>query len=111
MEPIDLHTLASEKIRAAERSSNGRSSETLFGGHDHSLRHTMIAMLGGYELSEHESPGDATLQVLSGHIELRSEAETTVGTIGELLIVPPQRHSVYAVEDAVIILTVAKTLT
>ena len=43
---------------------------TVFGGREHDLRQTLIALVGGRSLGEHEAPGEATLQVVSGAVRL-----------------------------------------
>lgn len=93
--------------KAAE-ASNGRAAETLYGGHEKSLRQTLLAMREGTELAEHESPGDATVQVISGRVRLIAGEVSWDGRDGDLLVVPDARHSVSALTDAVILLTVAK---
>ena len=64
MDGISLTRLAEEHLEAARSSRAGRSAHTVHGGHDHMLRQTLIAMTAGTELAEHNSPGQATLQVL-----------------------------------------------
>lgn len=48
------------------------SAETLYGGHEHTLRQTLIALRAGTTLSEQENPGEATVLVLRGRVRLRS---------------------------------------
>jgi quercetin dioxygenase-like cupin family protein len=103
-----LDALAREQLEAARGGSAGRASATVFGGHEHTLRQTLIALLAGSELAEHASPGDATLQVLAGRVRLRSGEDEWHGRSGDLLIIPSARHSLHAAEDAVVLLTVAK---
>jgi quercetin dioxygenase-like cupin family protein len=72
------------------------------------LRQTLIALTTGSELAEHENPGEATIQVLSGRVRLDAGGDQWEGRQGDLLLVPPTRHSLVCVEDAVILLSVAK---
>ena len=58
MEAISLPTLVQEHLTIARTASSGRSAHTVFGGHDHRLRQTLIALAAGQELAEHESPGE-----------------------------------------------------
>lgn len=106
----NLVALAGEHLAVARAASSGRSAHTLFGGHEHSLRQTIIALTAGQRLDEHESPGDATLQVLSGRVRLRSGDESWEGVPADLLAIPPSRHSLDAIEDSVILLSVAKKI-
>ena len=85
-----------------------RSAETVHGGHEHVLRQTLITLRAGTAMTEHENPGEATVLVLRGRVRLRSGADSWEGIAGDLLIVPPARHSLEAVEDAAALLTVAK---
>ena len=80
----------------------------MFGGHQHQLRQTLIALRAGEELSEHENPGEATLQVLQGRVLLKAGEVSWNGSAGDLMTVPDGLHSLDAVEDSVVLLTVVK---
>ncbi|WP_322861581.1 cupin domain-containing protein [Mycobacterium europaeum] len=110
MESISLTTLASEKLAEAKESHSGRAAHTIHGGHTRELRQTVLALLGGHELSEHDSPGESTLQVLQGHVRLTAGADAWVGRAGDYVAIPPERHALQAVEDSVVMLTVLKTV-
>src|SRR5690349_2533615 len=60
--------VARHELAHAAGASGGRSSTTVFGGDEHQLRQTVIARRAGEELSEHENPGEATLQVPRGRV-------------------------------------------
>jgi len=95
-------------VKAAEAQS-GRSAETVFGGREHTLRQTLIAMIAGTTLADHENPGEATLHVMSGHVRLGSDDEDAMdGRAGDLLVVPDSVHHLEAVADSIVLLTVAK---
>ena len=106
MDSLSLTAVADEQLARARQSHSGRSAQTIYGGHEHFLRQTVIAIVGGRELSEHESPGEATLQVLSGEVKVTADDNTWNGAVGDYLVIPPVRHSLEAVEDAVVLLTV-----
>jgi quercetin dioxygenase-like cupin family protein len=108
MNKISLDAVAREQRKRAAAADSGRSAETVCGGHEKSLRQTVIAMNAGMELAEHESPGEATVQVLSGRVELRSQGVVWSGRSGDLLTVPDDRHSLHALEDSAVLLTVVK---
>lgn len=110
MESISLNSLGDEALSEAQKSHSGRAAHTIHGGHDHELRQTVLALLAGRELSEHDSPGEATLQVLRGHVRLTAGADAWDGRADDYVVIPPQRHALHAVEDSVVMLTVSKTL-
>ncbi|NMH99156.1 cupin domain-containing protein [Pseudonocardia acidicola] len=108
MRKLSLDALAREQAAKAAAASSGRSAHTVFGGHEQVLRQTLIALTADTSPHEHESPGEATVHVLRGRVRLVSGDEAWEGRQGDLLIIPPARHSLQAMEDAVVLLTVAK---
>ncbi|MGZ4610756.1 MAG: cupin domain-containing protein [Actinomycetes bacterium] len=109
MNKISLDAVVREQREKAATSSSGRSAETIYGGHEKALRQTVIAMNAGVELTEHESPGNATVQVLAGRVELRAATAAWEGRRGDLIVVPDERHALHALEDSAVLLTVVKT--
>jgi quercetin dioxygenase-like cupin family protein len=105
---MSLDALAREHASRAASDSTGRSSTTVFGGHECVLRQTLTALQAGRTMSEHNNPGEATVFVLKGRIRLVAGDDAWDGRSGDLIIVPPVRHGVEAVEDSVMLLTVAK---
>ena len=110
MQKFSLDAIAREQAKRASAASSGRSAETVFGGHEHALRQTVIALTAGSSLDEHENPGEATIQVLRGRVRLTAGEVMWEGRTGDLLIVPEARHALEATEDSAILLTVSKTL-
>lgn len=107
MESQSLSELAAEHLSIARTAPSGRSAHTVYGGHARDLRQTLIALAAGNALGEHESPGEATLQVLEGTVRLHAGDETWTGNTGDHLPIPPARHDLAAETDAVVLLTVA----
>jgi quercetin dioxygenase-like cupin family protein len=110
MDVVSLLSVADEHLGRAREEAAGRSASTVFGGRDHRLRQTVIALLDGRQLEEHESPGEATLQVLSGRVRLVAGDASREARPGDLVVIPPTRHAVEAREDSVVLLTVVKRL-
>ena len=104
---ISLTALVDSQLALAREASAGRSAVTVFGGKEHDLRQTLIALADGHALSEHESPGEATLHVLRGRVGLRAGEDVWEAGAGELLVIPDARHDLTALEDAAVLLTVA----
>lgn len=107
MEPLSLTALADTHLAAAREAHSGRSATTVYGHATTSLRQTLIALAAGRELAEHDSPGEATLQVLVGHVTLSAGEQTWEGRTGDLLEIPDARHALAAHEDSAVLLTVA----
>jgi len=72
------------------------------------LRQTLIALVAGRSMSEHENPGEATLFVLRGRVRLIADDDVWDGRSGDMIVIPDCRHSLEAAEDSVVLLTVAK---
>ena len=107
MQKMSLTALSRSQLALARAATSGRSAHTVVGGHEHTLRQTMIALAAGNSLDEHENPGEATVHVLLGRVVLKSGEDSWEGSPGDLLTVPDARHSLTAVEDSTVLLTVA----
>ncbi|HUW77343.1 MAG TPA: LuxR family transcriptional regulator [Candidatus Nanopelagicaceae bacterium] len=107
MEKFSLDALGREHLERARGASSGRSAATVYGGHEHMLRQTIIAMMPETILAEHENPGESTLHILVGRIRLVAGETSWEARSGDLLVIPSARHEVQAVEESVLLLTVA----
>lgn len=107
MHHISLDALVDEHLTAARQAASGRSARTVHGGQEHSLRQTLLALAAGRGLDEHESPGEATLQVLRGRVRLATRQDAWEGAAGDYVVIPAERHSLTAIDDSAVLLTVA----
>jgi len=107
MEKWSLTALADSLLTHAFRASSHRSTRTVHGGPHHDMRQTVIALVAGQTVNELDIPGAATVQVLRGRVRIAAGDDTTDGSAGQLLIVPDVGHSMQALEDAVVLVTVA----
>ncbi len=106
MDNTSLDELAEDLLGRARAAHSGRAAHTVFGGVGHQLRQTAIALLAGHELSEHNSPGEATLHVLHGRVQLSSGSGSVDASSGDFVTIPPERHALAALDDAVVLLSV-----
>lgn len=104
MDTASLTKLVDTRLTQARASTSGRSASTVFAGQR--LRQTLMALAAGQELAEHDSPGEATLQVLHGQVRLATAESAVEGTAGDLLVIPPARHRLEALADSAVLLTV-----
>ena len=108
MRKLSLDAVAREQLKHAMENSNQRSARTVYGGHEHVLRQSVIALAQGAAMGEHASPGEATLYVLQGRVRLTAGPDSWECRTGDLLDIPADRHSLVALEPSVVLLTVAK---
>ena len=81
MQKMSLTALARDQLDRASSSSSGRSAKTVWGGHERVLRQTLIALTAGSALSEHENPGEATIQVVNGRVRLEADGVPAGGRV------------------------------
>jgi len=108
MDPFNVNTQAAELLEMARENSAGRAAYMPVGGPGTEMTQTVIALAGGFRLDEHENPGEATVLVLSGEVELGSGDSVWSGFEGDLLTVPDARHHLLAKTDATVLLTSVK---
>jgi quercetin dioxygenase-like cupin family protein len=107
LDVIRTADLVDELLAIARDSGSGRGARTIHGGRDHALRQTVIALVSGRALDEHESPGEATLKVLAGRVRLVAGEDAQELVVGDFVVIPPHRHHLDALEDSAVLLTVA----
>jgi quercetin dioxygenase-like cupin family protein len=108
VQKTSLEALGRQLRRAAGDNGSGRAADTVHGGHEKALRQTLVALVAGKALAEHENPGEATVLVLDGRVRMVAGADSWEGRRGDLLLVPPARHRLEAMTDATVLLTVVK---
>lgn len=107
MQTTSLPTVVRDLLETAREASAGRAAATVYGGQRRDLRQTVIALAVGTRLGEHDSPGEATIQVLQGEVVLHAGELTWHGATGDHTAIPAQRHDLEATTDAAVMLTVA----
>jgi quercetin dioxygenase-like cupin family protein len=108
MQKLSLDALARELLKRATEAAGGRAAQTVVGGHERVLRQTVIAMVKDATLAEHANPGEASLHVLHGRVVLTAASQSWEGRDGDLIVIPDAPHSLQALQDSAVLLTVAK---
>jgi len=114
MQKLSLTALARELLSKAVGSGEpgapggARAAQTVVGGHEKALRQTVIALAKDAALAEHASPGEASVYVLHGRVTLTAGGDSWEGREGDLLLVPDAPHSLTAMADSAVLLTVVK---
>lgn len=73
MRKLSLDALAREHLDRAATSSTRRSADTVYGGHEHTLRQTVLALLAGVTLAE-LGVGDAFLPGMTALLTILTPA-------------------------------------
>ena len=81
MQKESLTALVRHHLETARAASSGRSAHTVYGGHQHSLRQTLIALRAGSTLDEHENPGDSVCASSASAHPLAPRVVTETGKI------------------------------
>jgi quercetin dioxygenase-like cupin family protein len=104
-ESVLLEELGDALIADLPNHPAGRAAKTVLSGTV--MRAVVVALQEGAEMSEHDSPPAATLYVIRGRVTVRAGDREWRLQPGQLVPIPPQRHSVEAHTDAAMLLTVA----
>ncbi|TSI17683.1 LuxR family transcriptional regulator [Brevibacterium aurantiacum] len=100
----NLGELAAELLQKARGATSGRAAHSVYSGHY--LKQALLTLTAGTTMAEHDSPPEATLQVLRGSVALSSAMDSWDLRVGDLMTIPPERHSVQAHEDSAFLLTI-----
>lgn len=106
---VNLPRAAAELLRSAKATPAGRAGRTLTSGAGAPLKQSLLALVAGRSLADHESPAAATLQVISGTVRLSGGGPHDIELrAGDHAAIPPVRHGLEALADAVVLLSVAQ---
>jgi quercetin dioxygenase-like cupin family protein len=103
---VQVHELARDLLARAGTEHARRAGRTLPHPVD-GLRQTVIALMAGAELGEHESPGPASLLVIRGRVSLIAGEDSVELATHQFCPIPNRRHGLRAVDDSVVLLSVA----
>jgi quercetin dioxygenase-like cupin family protein len=107
--PLDLRAAADELLAEADQLSSGRSARTLTPGQGSPLKQTLLALDAGQRFQEHVAPGPTTLLGIRGTFVLTHDHGAVTLTDGVWASCPTGPHTLEAISDAVLLLTVAPT--
>ena len=94
------------RLKAETTWSTGQNARTLVKYED--LRVVLIALQRGSRMPEHQTEGRLSVHVISGHVQVGASGRTfNLRTVGLLALDPAIRHDVNAIEETVILLTIA----
>lgn len=105
-QPLDLEAVAGELLEEAAALAAGRSARTLTPGAGAALKQTLLALTAGQRLQDHVAPGPTTLLGVTGTAVLSDDEQRVTLTEGVWIPCPTGPHSLEAVSDAVVLITV-----
>ena len=103
-----LEVVLRRVLKEAMVADKGRAAEVVV--HDGPLRQTLLALIKGQVLAEHNSPPAASLYLLRGRVRVSGQDESEVAA-GEIVVLTHVRHGVEALEDSVFLLTTVTSQT
>jgi quercetin dioxygenase-like cupin family protein len=103
-----LDELVETHLAKARSAAHGRSAEILV--HDGPLRQTLLVLLDGIELGEHNSPPAASILVLRGTLRVTALDGDDEVLAGQLRVLTHHRHAVTALEDSAFLLTTVTSI-
>lgn len=104
--PLDLHAVADELLAEASELRARRSARTLTPGSGAPLKQTLLALTAGQRLQDHLAPGPTTLLGIRGTAVLSDDQRSVTLTDGVWTSCPVGPHSLEAVSDTVVLITV-----
>ena len=103
---VDVEAESEVLWDSANQAMARRAGSTIYRGDG--IRQTMVVLLHGAHMAEHLSPQEGFIHVLQGAIRLDGDGRSWEISAGQLLPVPPEKHSVTALQDTVFTLTVLR---
>jgi len=89
MQKISLEALARQQMKLAATAAGRHTADTVYGGHEKVLRQTVIGMIAGARLAEHEN----RLRGWLSRREERAEAQAEYAFYNSPMIPPPLRRT------------------
>lgn len=106
VELIDLTLEKQQLYESARTTVARRAGTTVYRGDG--VRQTLVVILAGEEMAEHESPQEGFVHVMEGKVRINGYERAWEIHSGQLLPVPPEKHSVTALEDSILTITVLR---
>jgi quercetin dioxygenase-like cupin family protein len=95
-----------EQLHREPEWSTGRNAKTLVKYDD--LRVVLVALRANARMPDHRTEGRISIQTVRGHLRVRAEGRTFDLPVGGLLVLDGGlAHDVEALEDSVLLLTIA----
>jgi quercetin dioxygenase-like cupin family protein len=104
----NIDSLIDELMTTAGTAHSGRATRAFRAAPGGVMTQVLLALREGRELSEHENPGEALLHVLRGRVRLTAGDDAWDLGANDHVVIPQTRHSLLALEDAAVLLTVAR---
>ena len=102
---VDLHEEGARLLERARASGTGRAVRTVVRQPGQSL--ILLALPEGGGLPDHDAPGPASLQCLSGEVVLAAGETEWRLPAGSAVLIPQTRHEVRALADSLCLLAVS----
>lgn len=103
---VDLNAEQDVLRDSAQSAVARRAGSTVYRGDG--VRQTMVVILAGEHMAEHWSPQEGFIHVMEGKVLLHGRDRNWEIAAGQMLPLPPEKHSVTAVEDSTLTLTVLR---
>ena len=104
---VSIAAVMREQWDHAHRSPRGHSSAAIDAAPADRFRHSVVAITAGNRINEHHGLGTTSLHVLIGRVRVACATESSEVSSGELVVLPRSPHSVTALEDSAVLLTIA----